>query len=287
MVNVVHSILGTSLMTGISKALRNLSGDKLPLWNPFMPKGAKKAEFRDIKRSPDRTVVYFPTCIVRAMGPAKSDPDQRELYEATLSVLEKANYSVIFPNNLHDLCCGMSFASKGFNDQASQQFKPLEKALFAASNNGEIPILIENGSCTHTIKSKIDPKIKLYEPVEFVHDFLLDKLIFKKQPGTVAVHVTCSSTKMGLAQKWRTVAAACAEKTVFPKDVTCCGFAGDRGFLFPELNTAALAGLKPEIPPDCKAGVSNARTCEIGLSLHGGINYQSIMYLVDRSTIPK
>ncbi len=287
LVNAVHSMLGVSLMTGVSKALRNLTNGKLPLWNPFLPKGAKKTVFRDIRRTADRTVVYFPTCIVRAMGPAKSDPDQRELYEATLSVLEKANYSVIFPKGIDELCCGMSFSSKGFPEQALQQFKMLEKALREASNNGKIPILIENGSCTYTIKSKIDPTIKLYEPVEFAHDFLLDKLIFNKQPGTIAVHVTCSSTKMGLAQKWRIVAAACAEKTIFPKDVTCCGFAGDRGFLFPELNKAALAGLKPALPADCRTGVSNARTCEIGLSVHGGINYQSIMYLVDRCTSPK
>lgn len=287
LVNIAHSILGTSLMGSIAKTLRNLTGGKLPLWNPFLPKGAKHAEFRDIRRASNRSVVYFPTCIVRAMGPAKSDPDQRELYEATLSVLEKANYSVIFPKGLDELCCGMSFSSKGFTDQASQQFKRLEKALREASNNGEIPILIENGSCTYTIKSKIDPGIRLYEPVEFVHDFLMDKLTFNKLPETIAVHVTCSATKMGLATKWRTVANLVAEKTIFPKDVTCCGFAGDRGFLFPELNEAALAGLKPELPHDCKTGVSNARTCEIGLSLHGGINYQSIMYLVDRCSSPK
>ncbi len=202
-------------------------------------------------------------------------------------MLEKANYSVIFPKGLDELCCGMSFSSKGFTAQADQQFKLLEKALREASNNGQIPILIENGSCTYTIKAKIDPSIKLYEPVEFVHDFLLDKLSFRKLPETIAVHVTCSSTKMGLAAKWRTVANLVAEKAIFPKDVTCCGFAGDRGFLFPELNAAALAGLKPELPHDCKTGVSNARTCEIGLSLHGGINYQSIMYLIDRCCSPK
>ncbi len=202
-------------------------------------------------------------------------------------MLEKANYSVIFPKGLDQLCCGMSFSSKGFNDQASQQFKLLEKALREASHDGQIPILIENGSCTYTIKSKLDPSIRLYEPVEFTNDFLLDKLSFKKLPEAIAVHVTCSMTKMGLAAKWRTVASACAERVIFPKDVSCCGFAGDRGFLFPELNASALAGLKPELPQDCKTGVSNARTCEIGLSLHGGMHYQSIMYLIDRCTSPK
>lgn len=141
-------------------------------------------------------------------------------------------------------------------------------------------------TCTYTIKAKIDPSIRLYEPAEFVHDFLRDTLTFTRLPETITVHVTCGSTKMGLAAKWRTVANLVAEKTVFPRDVTCCGFAGDRGFLVPELNESALSGLKPELY-DCATGVSNARTCEIGLSLHGGIAYQSIMYLIDRCSSPQ
>jgi D-lactate dehydrogenase len=32
-------------------------------------------------------------------------------------------------------------------------------------------------------------------------------------------------------------------------------------------------------------GFSTSRTCEIGLSLHGGISYQSIAYLVDESIL--
>jgi acetate kinase len=36
----------------------------------------------------------------------------------------------------------------------------------------------------------------------------------------------------------------------------------------------------------CEARSSNSRGCEIGLSQHGGIPYQSIVYLVDRCTLP-
>ena len=56
------------------------------------------------------------------------------------------------------------------------------------------------------------------------------------------------------------------------------------GFDLPELNAAALAELKPSLPGECTSGYSNSRTCEIGLSEHGGISYQSIVYLVDRCT---
>ena len=70
---------------------------------------------------------------------------------------------------------------------------------------------------------------------------------------------------------------------VVPENINCCGFAGDRGFSVPELNEAALDGLKDQVA-GCSEGFSTSRTCEIGLSLHGGINYSSILYLVDRCT---
>jgi D-lactate dehydrogenase len=65
----------------------------------------------------------------------------------------------------------------------------------------------------------------------------------------------------------------------------CCGFAGDKGFTTPELNASALAGLR-EAVAGCTAGYSNSRTCQVGLSLHSGIPYQSIAHLVDRCSRP-
>jgi D-lactate dehydrogenase len=68
-----------------------------------------------------------------------------------------------------------------------------------------------------------------------------------------------------------------------PTDIYCCGFAGDRGFNFPELNASALKNLKDQVST-CEAGYSTSKTCEIGLSLHGGIPYRSILYLVDAAS---
>jgi D-lactate dehydrogenase len=128
--------------------------------------------------------------------------------------------------------------------------------------------------------------LKLYDPVEFIHDFLMDRLKFTPLSDTVAIHSTCSSMKMGLENKFQAVARACADKVVIPEAVGCCGFAGDRGFTHPELNASALKDLKPAVPGSCTAGYSTSRTCEIGLSLHSGIYYKSIVYLVDKCTKP-
>jgi len=285
--DLAHGLLGSGIMGALARSLRKVSGGRVPLWTKWMPKGVTPPSFVNTSQGKGRQVVYFPSCVVRSMGPARQDPDQRSVFEATLSVLRKAGYDVIFPANIRELCCGMAFGSKGFFDQAEQKVRELERELRAVSRGGKIPILCDTSPCLYTMRRKIEPDLKLYEPVEFIHDYLMDKLAFTQSPETVTLHVTCSSVKMGLGAKFKAVAQACAKTVVVPHNVGCCGFAGDRGFNYPELNAAALADLRPEIPAAAKAGFSNSRTCEIGLSLHGGIPYQSIVYLVDRCTEAK
>ncbi len=280
-----HAVLGTRLMGAVSRAARAASGGRLPLWNPQMPRPARNGPLADVTRGRGRRVVYFPSCVARAMGPARGDPEQRAVSAAMLSLLEKADYDVLFPPEVDSLCCGLAFDSKGFREVADAKARELERALLSRSEGGSIPVVCDTSPCLHRMRKLMDPRLRLLEPVEFIHGHLMDKLRFVKQPGAVAVHVTCSSTKMGLADKFREVAAACAETVVVPPRVGCCGFAGDRGFTHPELNASALSGLREGID-GCHEGFSNSRTCEIGLSLHGAIPYRSIAFLVDRATAP-
>jgi D-lactate dehydrogenase len=283
----VHSIIGTSLMSKIAGGMRALSGNAMPSWNACMPRGSYTPAFADIINGSDHKVVYFPSCVVRTMGPSKRDRDRRQVFEAMLSVLGKADYDVLFPKEMERLCCGMPFESKGCFAQADKMSRELEEALLASSNGGEFPVLCDTSPCLYRMRRSFKSDLRLYEPVEFVHTFLMDRLAFKKSPETVALHVTCSSVKMGLTEKFREVALACAREVFMQPKAGCCGFAGDKGFAYPELNASALCGLRPSLPADCGSGYSNSRTCEIGLSLHGGIPYQSIVYLVDRCTESK
>jgi D-lactate dehydrogenase len=134
------------------------------------------------------------------------------------------------------------------------------------------------------MKASIDPRIAIFDSVEFIHDRLMDRLRFRPRKGAVAVHVTCSVTKMGLEPKLRAVSAACAERVVVPP-TGCCGFAGDRGFTNPELNASALRDLAAAVK-GCERGYSTSRGCEIGLTTHAGIPYQSVVHLVDACTEP-
>jgi D-lactate dehydrogenase len=284
-----HSILGTSLMVGITQGLRSLSGNKMPLWNPCMPGAGKTPSPSQLKPGiAGRKVVYFPSCVSRTMGgAAPGDKDKRQLSQAMISLMEKAGYEVIFPHDMDKLCCGMPFESKGLFESADKMSSELEWELLLASRHGEYPIVCDTSPCIYRMRKVMSRGLHMFEPVEFIHDYLLDLLEFKQQEETIAVHVTCSSTKLGLKEKFRKVAEACASTVVMPEKVRCCGFAGDKGFEVPELNESALAELKDCLPTDCSAGYSNSRTCEVGLSHRSGISYQSIVYLVDRCTVAK
>lgn len=110
--------------------------------------------------------------------------------------------------------------------------------------------------------------------------------MFTQTNEPVALHITCSATRMGQAPKLKRIMSACSSQVTIPDQITCCGFAGDKGFTTPELNASALRTLKSSVE-HCEAGYSTSRTCEIGLSHHSGIDYKSIIYLVDRCTQPK
>ncbi|UJX40047.1 FAD-binding oxidoreductase [Desulfovibrio sp. JY] len=280
--NVVHRLLGTSAMTAMTHGLRKLSRGLVPYWTPYTPKAAPKAVFRPTAQGKGRKVVYFPSCTTRSMGPSALDPDQRGLFDATMSVLAKAGYDVIFPEGMRELCCGLTLESKGMHGEADRKSRELEAALRKASNDGAIPILCDASPCLYTMRTHMEPGLKLHEPVEFVTDYCLPYLDITPVAETVAVHVSCTSVKMGLTAKFTALAERCAREVVVPRGIHCCGFAGDRGFFYPELNASALADLRDKLPATTTSGYSNSRTCEIGLSFHGGVPYQSIVYLVDR-----
>jgi D-lactate dehydrogenase len=224
-------------------------------------------------------VVYFPSCINQSMGTSVRDPVNMPLMQVTVEVLQQAGYQVIYPEGMRSLCCGTPWESKGFRELADSMSDNLEQALLKASDGGKFPVLCDTSPCIYRMKRVFSKKLSLYEPVEFIHDFLLDKLALKRSGKQVAFHVTCSSTRMELKDKFERVARACTDHPLFPEEVGCCGFAGDKGFTDPSLNQWALRNLRQETL-GADAGYSNSRTCEIGLSRNSGIDYRSIMYLV-------
>jgi D-lactate dehydrogenase len=276
-------LIGPKRLEALSGALRRLSGNRLPQWFAAMPGAAR---FRPGAGSgagsgPGRPrVVYFPGCPGRTMGPGADDAGAASLPDRTEALLRRAGYEVVYPPGLAGLCCGVPFESKGLAEIADAKTAEVAAALRIASEDGALPIVSDTSPCSLRLKQKLEERLRPLDVIEFLHDRVLPRLNLRRQPGPVAIHVTCSAQRMGLAGKLEAVASACAGTVVRPPGITCCGFAGDKGFVQPELNAHALRSLREALPAGCSRGYSNSRTCEIGLSRHSGIPYRSIVDLV-------
>lgn len=286
MADAAHAVLGTKLMSSMTRGMHNALG--IPLWTAAMPRSvAQPRPTADVPDNEERCVVYFPSCINQTMGLERKSLMKKPLVNEMTALIEKAGYKVIFPEGMKKLCCGTIWESKGMLDIADRKTAELEEALWKASKQGRYPVLCDQSPCLHRMREKIK-KMKLYEPAEFIYTFLRDHLVFKQIDRPVAVHVTCSMRKMGLADTIISLARLCSKNVIVPEGVGCCGFAGDRGFSYPELNSYGLRKLRPQIEAaNVPIGYSNSRTCEIGLTTNAGIPYVSIAYLVDECTEPK
>lgn len=284
--DTAHAVMGTTLMTSLTRGMHQTLS--IPLWTPAMPKAYRiRKQLRSrITAKPDK-VVYFPSCINQTMGLVRKSPEEMALVDKMVSLLQKGGFEVIFPDNMDKLCCGTIWESKGMMDIADRKSKELEEALWKASEEGRYPVLCDQSPCLHRMRETIR-KMKLYEPAEFIYTFLRDRLVFTPTDEPVAIHITCSMRRMGLADTIINVAKLCSKNVFVPEEIGCCGFAGDRGFTHPEVNAYALRKLRPQLEEKgIQRGYSNSRTCEIGLTTNSGVPYVSIAYLVDRCTRPK
>ena len=295
--HAAHITLGPTLMTSVCRGMNKMG---LPLWTTAMPKKKRQPKKSDltqfiIERSiPHREeehsplkVVYFPSCINQTMGQSKHGGKIHHLVDEVIQLMAKAGYEVIFPDGMDRMCCGQIWESKGMLDIADRKSAELEAALWKASEEGKYPVLCAQSPCLHRMK-KVMHKMKLYEPAEFIMKYLVPRLDFHPIDRHVALHITCSTRQMGVADDLINLAKMCSNNVFLPEGVGCCGFAGDRGFTFPELNKYGLRKLRPQIEANhIEVGYSNSRTCEIGLETNTGIPYMSIVYLVNECTTAK
>ncbi|KGJ99146.1 FAD-binding and (Fe-S)-binding domain-containing protein [Thalassotalea sp. ND16A] len=283
----ITKLLGNNTVDHIGAAAYRFSGKALPLWHSKWPAKAhvltsstdEKNSTVQIESNTTPKVIFFASCASRTMGPSVSNKDNRSLTQVAHSVFTKAGYQVITPSKSADLCCGMPFHSKGAADIANSKGQQLLAQLSSLSNNGEIPIVFDTSPCNLRVK-EIGTELPIFELTEFCAKFLLNKLNIKPKQAPVALHITCSSQKAGIADTLRDIANACAKEVIEPADITCCGYAGDKGMFMPELNKSALAPLAKQVA-GCEQGYSNSRTCEIGLSKNSDVDYQSLIYLLD------
>ncbi|MEG1616901.1 MAG: FAD-binding and (Fe-S)-binding domain-containing protein [Bacteroidales bacterium] len=284
--DTAHALLGPDVMGNMAKGIHRASFRKIPLWTPAMPQPLRLKQ-KNGEASSEKKVVYFPSCINQSMGGSRFERKKADepLIAVMIRVLERAGYEVIFPKGMKNLCCGTIWESKGFPKEAEEKTKELERALFEASEQGKYPVICDQSPCLHRMQEHFT-LLHPYDSVEFIARFAQEYLEFSQKNDSVALHITCSSRKMGLEKELYDLASKCVTEVFIPQEVGCCGFAGDKGFTHPEVNEYALRKLKPQlIAHGITNGYSNSRTCEIGLTTNTGVPYRSLVYLVDECTV--
>ena len=273
--------LGNGALRGLSRSVRELVSDELlPEWIPPMPPPAPRlpATTRD-----GTAAVYFPACINRIFAA----PDGGSLPAALVEVSARAGLPVWIPPDVAGRCCGVPWSSKGFRQGHEHMTAKMAEALWRWTGNGELPVVVDASSCTHGIAELAPRSFEILDSVTWAQERLLPQLEVRRRVGSAVVHPTCSTRHMQLTPTLEALVEALAEEVVVPRRATCCGFAGDRGFLHPELTEAATRESAEEVRSrGFDAHVSSNRTCELGLERATDRPYTSVVHLLDELTRP-
>jgi D-lactate dehydrogenase len=282
--NVVNSVTGKQSMKKLTCGIRTaVSG--FPLWTDSITKPVR------IKASqvaaPD--AVYFPSCITRMMGADKED--SMPVSEVVKTLCNRAGLSLFIADHTTGVCCGQLFSSKGFMPAYKYTVNETIDKLWAWSQQGKVPVLMDVTSCTHSLQTsapylteenkKRFEQLVFIDSIDFAADYLLQRLQITERKNRIVFHPVCTTYKMNLVQKLQKIGDACAQKAEIPFLSGCCGMAGDRGFYYPKLTASATKDEAGEVDNDQYEGYySSGKTCEMALSEATHQNYQSIFYLL-------
>jgi D-lactate dehydrogenase len=234
--------------------------------------------------------IYFPACISRFLG-SPIDNSVPYLAEVMLEISYISGISISIPSGNNKYCCGTLFSSKGFVDAACIAANDLIDYLWCISKGGAKTIIIDSTSCyqnVFTFRDKLSDENKLkydsltfLDTVLFIEKYILDNLKIHKKLDSVVLHHTCSSVKLNTSDSLLRIAEACANNATVPLNSGCCGMAGDRGLLIPELTKLATKAESSEIMEINADGYYSSNIpCETGMSNSTGKQYLSIAYLI-------
>ncbi len=276
------SHLPSSIVEPINKGLRDVLGtDRVPLWSKDLPRGGKG---RTSHGEPHAEFVFFASCLESIF--------EAESAASLQSLARKAGVRFTIPDGISEMCCGTPWKSKGMTEGYSTMVERTYQGLLKASDNGRLPIVCENSSCSEgllkALKSKSDSTLKIIDSIDFAATVLLPNIEVTQKLNSVVLHPTCSSTLLGSNKNLELLASAISNSAITPDEWGCCAFAGDRGMLHPELTASATKREAASISGEhFDAYLSTNLTCEIGMSRATGKSFKHILVTLDEVAISK
>lgn len=291
----INKLVGKNAMTNITSGIRKIF-PAMPLWSAqigYPPDlSVLKLKQQAIDKTGKPAVIYFPGCISRMLGTYEGK--EKNIMETFMSVCNKSGIAVVVVENASGSCCSQIFSSKGFKDAYQFTANDIVNRLWKSSNEGRLPVVIDVSSCAYTLhnirpvlneenKIKYD-QLTILDSVDFLHDMVMPAAIVKQRKNNIVLHPVCSLEKMKTGNKFTKLANHFANEVTVPTYAGCCGMAGDRGFLFPELTAAATSPEALEVKQQAYNGYySSTKTCEMAMGEAVNKNYESVLYLVDEA----
>ena len=278
----------------MARMARKLGGAELvPRWPPTMPNPAP-ARLPATSRA-DAVAVYMPACINRIFGSPRGAQGP-PLPQALVDVSSRAGLPLWIPADVAGNCCATPWSSKGYGRGHEVMARRVAESVVRWTDGGSLPLVVDASSCSQGLMREVAGEleedlreryeaVQVLDSIDWAHDRLLPALTVSGKVASAAVHATCSVSQMGTAGKLSAIAAELAEEVVVPAAAGCCGMAGDRGLLHPELPASALRDEAAELEGrDLDACLCSNRTCEIGLQQETGRPFESFVLLLERLT---
>jgi len=310
----VASVVPAPVLTAITDAGRHLvSTDLLYRVGDDLPRAGVPR--RTPYRKDPGEVVLFASCLNEIFGPAQAAKNGAARHAAGtkgadravkqgapfafLALCDRAGVKAQIPEGIEGLCCGTVWRSKGLTDGLGAMAERTATVLLAATREGEVPVVTDASSCTHGLhelahdleqagKTELAERfrrIEVVDSVAFTAEYLLPHLRVRNRISSAVLHPTCSDRHAGDLPHLLACARACAEDVVVPDAAGCCGFAGDRGMLHPELTASATRPEATEVNGAVyDAYLSSNRTCELGMSRATGHTYRHVLELLAELT---
>ncbi len=276
----IGNILGFEAMKVVTKGLRKVGLKSIPIWNENLSKPSPRMSAHS-SGTGETSYIYFPSCLHRTLGP-------NSVINMLMDLAPKLGVQFIIPNEINSLCCGMPFASKGFDKAHISITEKSFDILYSLSEHGQIPILLDMSPCSYHIRSINNNKrdsIHFIDIVELFHDKIDELSSYYDSSTEVLIHHTCSGQKMQQEKMLEEIVRTLAGTVNTPFVNGCCGAAGDRGLLYPELTNSAsenCSSMYSDISNNA-LGVSTSKMCELSMTNSTEIPFYSIIEFVHQA----
>lgn len=242
--------------------------------------------------------VNFPARINRMFGNSDpAHPANLPLPQAVVELGRRSGVPVWIPQDVGGRCCGTLWSSKGYNEGFKYHASQIVNDMWRWSDQGQLPIIVDASSCTHgilenipTVLSGTDKKLfsqlRILDVVEWLVTEVIDHLTTTETLGNIAVHPTCSIQHLGLDADLLKVAQTIGAASVL-EGTHCCGSAGDRVLLHPELTESATKEERHSLDSgDYDCFVASNRAWEMGLEMITDRPFERIAVVLERASRP-